>query len=114
MGGVGGGGVGRWEVPDSWGRCWLLGPLGKEGEGGGSGRGHVRQLSLCPVWVQVPALGVVSCVLCGLVVESSWMRGLVSYPQVGVNVGPRTCGLTARGSGGFRRSTAGGQTFPPV
>ena len=33
----------------------------------------------CPVCVQVPVPWVVSCVVCGVVVELSWMRGLVSY-----------------------------------
>ena len=45
-----------------------------------------------PVCVQVPVPWVVSCVVCGGVVELPWMRGFLSYSGGGVHVSSTTCG----------------------
>ena len=67
----------------------------------------------CPVCVQVPVLWAVSCVVCGGVVESSWMCGLVSYSGGGSTLAAGRVGAFARGSGWFRRRPAGCRACPP-
>ena len=66
----------------------------------------------CPLCVQVPMLSAVSYVVCGVVVELFWIRGLVSY-RGGLHISSRTLALCAPGSGGVGRKPAGCRACPP-
>ena len=76
--------------------------------------GVCTRFSWCLVSVQVPVPWAVSSVVCGGVVEVSWMCGLLTCPGEGSTLGLIPVGMTAGGSGGFQRRHAGCRAYPPL